>query len=70
MKTKLVQFSYPSSDNASRFGFAKLGCYTVETWELPDAPVAIAGYYNKADAMAHAETLPEPWNPMFLSRHS
>lgn len=68
MKTKLVQFAYPSSDHAARFGFAKLGCYVVETQEATEAPQAVAGYYNKAEAIKHAETLPEPWNEMYLAR--
>lgn len=65
MKTKSVEFAYPSSPQANRFGFAKLGCYVVELSEGTNPPIAIAGYFTKLEAWQHADTLPEPWSPSF-----
>ncbi len=64
MITKRVEYSYFSSPNATRFGFARTGCYTVEL--IPQNPVrpgkAVAGFADLESARAHAETLPEPWD--------
>lgn len=65
MKTKSVEFAYPSSPDAVRFGFAKLGCYVVELSNSVQT-VALAGYYLRRDAMAHAEELPEDWSSNFV----
>ena len=62
MTTKRVDYSYPTSTNATRFGFGKTGCYTVETVKHPQPPKAVAGFSTLDEARAHAETLPCPWD--------
>lgn len=60
--TKRIEWSYPSSGNATRFGLANYGCYTVETVAGNEPPSAVAGFLTLAEARAHAETLPFPWD--------
>ena len=67
--TKEVGYSYASSENAKRFGFAKTGCYTVSTIKGTNPPVAVSGHATSGDALAAALLLPEAWNPTFL-RHN
>ena len=68
---KSVQWSYPTSDNARRFGHRFTGCWTVEIIEydaegLRLPPVAIEAYQMRKDAMASARTLPNKWDSIFL----
>ena len=67
--TKSVQWSYPSSPNAVKFGFAKTGCYSVEVKKMKTTPGRIdveweelRGFSNKAAAVCFAETLPYEWD--------
>lgn len=70
---KTVEYSYPSSTNATRFGFGDKGCYTVEEIKQTDKgskTVAIAAYLTKPEAVKHAETLPHQWHPLYLKYNS
>lgn len=53
MKTKSVEWSYPTSPNAK--GFPR-GCWSVEV-----AGEAVAHYAARREAVEHADRLPEPW---------
>lgn len=53
MKTKSVEWSYPTSPNAK--GFPN-GCWSVEV-----AGEAVAHYAARREAVEHADRLPEPW---------
>ena len=64
-KTKTVEFSYPTSDNAKRFGFYSTGCYTVETVTGIKPPKSLAGFKTRAEALAHAKTIDLPWSKCF-----
>lgn len=66
MSYKSVEWAYPTSDNARRFGFVKSGCWTVETSAAGKPPKALAGYAQKADALAHAKTIELNWHPAWL----
>jgi len=66
-ETKLVQFAYPSSDHAPRFWLRQAGLLRGRNPRGSGPPQAVAGYYNKAEAIRHAETLTEPWNEMHLA---
>lgn len=66
MKTKSVSYSYSSSPNAARFGFPATGCYTLETIEGCNPPVAISGHASKEEAIQAAESLDLPWNAYSL----
>lgn len=64
---KLVEWSYPSSDNAKRFGFAKTGCYTLHTANgelVPfDGHKTVSGHATLAEAKKAGEAFPYPWHP-------
>ena len=55
---KFISWSYPTSDNAKKFGFYKTGCWTVETTTDNKPPIAIAGYATKEEAKDHYNSLP------------
>jgi hypothetical protein len=65
MITKTVEYSYPSSTNADRFGF-KNGCWCVEL--IPDNgyPKAIKGFESEKEAVDYAVNMPEPWSACWL----
>jgi hypothetical protein len=70
---KSLEWSYPSSDNASRFGFAKTGCWTVQrTYSHPQhsvSPVALSGHADRSAALSAARMMPEPWSETFRHYH-
>lgn len=68
MKTKKIEWAYPTSPSADKFRFAK-GCWVVQTVEGHAPPVALAGYTERQDAVKHAEQMAEPWNPLYLKFH-
>lgn len=69
---KTVEYAYPTSTNAGRFGFSRKGCYVVEQhyWPLRDeAFKPLAGFATRAEAVAHAQAMTLPWSPMHLRFH-
>ena len=58
---KTVEWSYPSSSNAQKFGFGKSGCYTVETACGCEPPEAIAGFKTLEEAKEFADKMPQAW---------
>jgi hypothetical protein len=63
---KSVGWSYPTSDNAKRFGFYDTGCWTVCTSTDNGIPAPLSGHADKVDAVKAAESLPFPWCPLYL----
>lgn len=66
-KTKRVEWAYPTSTNAVKFGFGKVGCWVVQTIERSGSwfvwpPKALKGFASKDDARAHGETLSCEWD--------
>lgn len=65
---KLVEWSYPTSDNAKRFGFYKTGCYTLHIANNAFVPFdghkTVAGFKTIAEAKAMGNTqYPQfPWH--------
>jgi hypothetical protein len=58
MHTKSIEWAYPTSDYANRFGFPTSGCWVVETQFHPvddKPPAGLAGFNQKADAIRWAE---------------
>jgi hypothetical protein len=53
MQTKQVEWSYPSSPNATALGFPR-GCWAVELCNESGETRAIAGFERKVDARAFA----------------
>ncbi len=60
--TKLVDYSYPTSTNATKYGFGKTGCYTVSVAKGSAPGKAVKAFADKASALAFAETLPMPFH--------
>jgi hypothetical protein len=63
--TKRIEWAYPSSENACKFGFSKTGCWVVEIERpLPSMrpPNAVAGFESHAEAKSHGDSMPEPWD--------
>lgn len=65
---KQVEYSYPTSTNAKKFGFYNDGCYTVELYDslYISTPKALTAFKTKEEAVAFAETLPNEWHPLYL----
>lgn len=65
---KSVEWSYPTSTNAKRFGFPK-GCWTVSLEKFANGAFtakATAGFATRDEAVNAAAALPEPWAPWGL----
>lgn len=66
--TKAIAYAYPSSHNATKFGFKAEGCYTIElitAGKLPkgiDSIKAVKAFLTWDEAHAYAETLPQTYN--------
>ena len=52
---KSVEYSYPSSPNAEKFGFGNTGCYTVETADsVHGIPISHKAFANRRNAVQYA----------------
>lgn len=71
--TKSVEYSYPTSDNAIRFGFEQEGCWTVQRVSRDNGQLrsteAIAGFATLTEALEHARAWPLPWCSLCLAYH-
>lgn len=56
--TKQIDWSYASSENALRMGFANVGCWTVSVAIDNNPANAIAGFGEESDAVEFAKQLP------------
>lgn len=63
---KTIEYSYPSSTNAVKNGYGSTGCYCVELVDEKHKSKVVAAYPTKIEAIAHAETLPNEWHPLYL----
>lgn len=72
MKTKTVNFSYPTSPNAQRFGFNKTGCFTVELTDPKGIvyPEPLRAFATWDEAVNDAKTMPNAWDRCFLQFHA
>jgi len=66
MKTKTIEYSYPTSPNAKSFGFNDTGCWTVEYNYFNKIPEPVKAFEDIRDAVEFALNLPEKWNHCFL----
>ena len=74
MKTRIqykaVEWSYPTSPNAERFGFPS-GCWTVEIIDGATLlPRAVAGFADRVSAIRNATKIGVPWYPLWLRFHA
>jgi hypothetical protein len=62
---KSVGYAYPTSTYATKFGFAKVGCWIVFTHKVVESVgKPIAAYATQEEADAHASRLPADWCPL------
>lgn len=67
-RVKSVQWAYPSSDNARRFGYAH-GCWCVEVGNQGEPLEAITAHSERASALLHARALGSEWDLPFRLNH-
>ena len=60
---KYIDWSYPTSTNAERFGFSDIGCWTILVGPRAEFQAAVSGYATIEEAQAAAEALPHDWHP-------
>lgn len=60
-KVKNVGWAYPTSPDATRFGYAEVGCWVVEEQIGYEPPVAIAAFREHRAAVECAEGIGLPW---------
>jgi hypothetical protein len=62
-ETKRIEYSYPTSPNAERYGYGRIGCYTIAIIHTPMAiPVTVDAYPTYEEAKACADKLAMPYN--------
>ena len=62
---KSVEFAYPTSVSACRFGMKGSGCYVVELQWDDGPPVALSGHYLRENALTEARKMPQCWAGAF-----
>lgn len=58
---KRIEWAYPPSDSATKFGFPRTGC-----WVIYVGNRRLAGYSSAVSAVVYARSLPEFWDELFL----
>ncbi len=69
MKTKTIEYAYPTSITAKKHGFYKSGCYVVELMEWGKYNETIKAFPTWRDALEFAKGLPNEWNALFWRIH-
>jgi hypothetical protein len=68
---KMIQYSYPTSDNAKKAGLYNYGCYSVELVSITpkgqNPPNFIKGFLTLTEAQNYANTLPYQSNKFCLT---
>lgn len=64
-QTKQIDWSYPTSTNAERLGFARTGCWTVSIASGNRVAVAVAGFPTESQAAEHARSLSMPFGRLW-----
>jgi hypothetical protein len=65
-QVKWVDYAYPTSPNADRFGFEN-GCYCVVVANIEGGkPKTISAYATKSEALAVAKAMPQSWSAFWL----
>lgn len=67
MKTKLIEYAYPSSITATKNGYGKTGCWFVSLYDGQSQfkRVEVLKYFaDKQAAINYAESLPNSYNYM------
>lgn len=63
---KLVEWSFPTSTNAKRFGFEKQGCFTLHVANAEFVPFdghkTVSGHATLAEAKQAGLAFPFPWH--------
>jgi len=64
MKTKQLDWSYPTSENANQLGFPN-GCYTVSVSKDGKPAEAVKGFPDQSGAITFARSLPIPFGALW-----
>lgn len=68
MKSKLVEYAYPSSTTATKAGYGNTGCWFVAIYPSVEATIGAihdGNYFlTKEEATKHADSLPYQYNSM------
>lgn len=68
-RVKSVEWAYPSSDTAKRFGKTRTGCWTVQVGNAGEPMEAITAHAERDSALRHAHALACEWDSMFCATH-
>lgn len=69
MKIKWVDYAYPSSTYAKRFGFNKVGCFVVLVADSSkELPKAILAYKTEQEAIDSANLLTNQWWSVYVKQ--
>jgi hypothetical protein len=67
MNVKSVEWAYPTSTCARRFGCGPIGCWVVDVGQRGEPlRVAVAAFETREQAIDHALALPHEWSFAFL----
>ncbi len=68
---KSVEWAYPSSTTATRFGYSDRGCWVIKAEDpIGDhLPVAISAYSSRDDALSAAKLIYRDWSFAFRYCH-
>ena len=65
-KFKAIEFAYPSSTNAKKYGFENVGCYIVDTIDGKTIPQVLGAFATVAEAEKFAEGIDLPFHRFSL----
>lgn len=65
---KWIDFAYPTSDNAKKFGAYSTGCYVIYTATKKGLPKAFKAYMTEQEAINSANTMPHQWWPVYVNQ--
>lgn len=69
-RVKSVEWAFPSSDTAKRFGKARTGCWIVQVGNAGEPLEAITGHSEREAALRHAHALGIDWDSSFCATHA
>ncbi len=65
---KRIEFAYPTSDSAKKFGAYSTGCYVIYTATRKGLPKAFRAFLTEQDAINSANTMPHSWCQLYLNQ--
>lgn len=68
-RVKSVEWAYPSSDTAKRFGKGRTGCWVLQVGNAGEPLEAITAHAERESALQHAHNLAIEWDSSFCAIH-